>query len=653
MINYILKKILTWRYFFLILILTMLLTENIFSYVNSQENMTQQDNIKDLISALIEHNSEAFVLSDDVIFEIKDFKNATKTVKYAVTILNLKGRKYGRTAISYDCYRKIDYLKGRMLDLNGKEIRKLKKSDIHDYSAIADFSVYEDNRVRLAELYSDQYPYTVCFEYRIKYKGLISYPTWYPQKNALPVQNTNFQIIAPKNMEVSYRVFGNIAEPIRKENAKTKSWLWEKSNLPKREREPYEPSFQEQMPYLLVAPTQFEIGGYSGDMSSWESFGVWYFELIKDRDTLPGQLKNKINNLCQNTDNEKKKIRILYQFLQETTRYISIQLGIGSWQPFDATFVYENGYGDCKALTNYMQAMLRAVNITSHPALITNGLSEPEANQDFPCNRFNHVILFVPLKKDTLWLECSSQVSAFGQIHAGIENRYALVVTPNGGELMRTPSSNCTQNQQICRTDVTLQSTGDATADVEIVYTGNQQNYIRSAFIYATDMERKKWLQEYIEIPSFELKGFDFTTSDSNNSNITLCFSMEIKNCTAKTSKRLFLNPNLLHKRKTIPEHVQNRKQPVDLSYTYLDVDSICYKLPDNFQVEAEYQPTSIKKYFASYSTSATVNNGRINYVRRLEMRVNHLPAEQYDEFRDFILQVVKADKKQVVLVKH
>jgi len=85
--------------------------------------------------------------------------------------------------------------------------------------------------------------------------------------------------------------------------------------------------------------------------------------------------------------------------MQDHTRYISIQLGIGGWQPFDAAFVQEHGYGDCKALSNYMVALLKTAGITAYSVLIRPGDYRYTFNESFPSNQFTHVIVCVPFQK--------------------------------------------------------------------------------------------------------------------------------------------------------------------------------------------------------------------------------------------------------------
>ncbi len=55
--------------------------------------------------------------------------------------------------------------------------------------------------------------------------------------------------------------------------------------------------------------------------------------------------------------------------MQDKTRYISVQIGIGGWKPMLADDVNKLGYGDCKGLTNYTKALLEAVDVPSYYTL--------------------------------------------------------------------------------------------------------------------------------------------------------------------------------------------------------------------------------------------------------------------------------------------
>jgi len=102
--------------------------------------------------------AEAVVRLDELVLAIESPKKATERVRRAVTILNAEGREHGQIVIWYDRFRELKSLSGKILDAPGKKIRDLKKEDVKDYSAITDFSLYEDNRVRVAELFHDAYP---------------------------------------------------------------------------------------------------------------------------------------------------------------------------------------------------------------------------------------------------------------------------------------------------------------------------------------------------------------------------------------------------------------------------------------------------------------------------------------------------------------
>jgi transglutaminase-like putative cysteine protease len=592
----------------------------------------------------------AVIRFEAVTFRVLNVRDAVQQVRRVITILNAEGREFGEVSLGYDMFRKIERLDGTLYNADGDEIRSLDDRDIKDYSAAA--GLYDDNRVRTAALYHNAYPYTVELEYELNYRGFISWPTWYPEEEKASVEFSRFEVELPREMKLRYwGSFGR--EPSLTTDRGRVTYQWNVASLPPFEPEPLGPPLADQYTSVHVAPGLFEIDGYAGNMTSWRSFGYWYFQLQEGRQDLPEKARLEVAALTVGVTDRMEKIRRLYEHLQSKTRYVSVQLGIGGWQPFNASYVYERGYGDCKALTNYMVAMLRASGIDAYPALIYSGGIPIHLDPEFPYNQFNHVILFAPSANDTVWLECTSQTIPFGHISRYNENRFALVVKPDGGTLVRTPTSRASDNVQVRTARVVLDSKGHGVAEITTRYTGDQQDFIRMSLADASPLEREKWLRNAIEIPTYELQSAAYPDLSAKERAVGLAFKLQLPRYASMTGTRLLFHPNLMEKRTYIPKKLEKRQFPIVHSYPYLDIDTVIYKLPEGYGIEALPKPVSIETPFGTYTAStSSTESGSLMYTRKLEFRTTEIPANAYESYRSFLMSVVQADKALAALVK-
>ena len=131
-------------------------------------------------------------------------------------------------------------------------------------------------------------------------------------------------------------------------------------------------------------------------------------------------------------------MKAVYDYLAKTTRYVSIQLGIGGLQPITATDVCRTGFGDCKGLSYYAGSMGNELGIPATYTVISSTIERllPDFSS---ANQMNHVILQVPLPQDTLWLECTNPQLPFGYVHQDIAGHDALLIQPTGGSIYRLP----------------------------------------------------------------------------------------------------------------------------------------------------------------------------------------------------------------------
>ncbi len=635
-----------------VLVIITILTSgvNIFSFNNfNGENKYDVNNIP----AGLKNNAGVVVRNEFLRFEVKDESRAVEIVKKAVTIFKKSEQDYGKLYLWYDKFSEIDNLEGTIYDSEGNEVRDLEDNDIKDYPAYSDYSLYEDNRVKIIELYYNKFPYTIEYTYKINYNGFISWPSWYSRNSINPVEHTRFEVAIPKDNNLRYWCSSDSISPSVAYESDNKVYYWEYFNLPKLPEEAVNNAAEDYSPVVKIAPGKFMMEDHYGEMNSWKSFGKWFYDLTIGKDDLPDSVNSNIKKMITGETDVQQKINKLYKYMQSKTRYVSVQLGIGGWQPFDASYVNDRGYGDCKALSNYMISILKQAGINSYPVLIRSGSHRYNFIKKFPSNQFNHVIVSVPLKSDTVWLECTSQTMPFGHLSWSTENRNALMVTPDGGVVVKTPSSSPKQNIQKRIAEVTLNSLGIANAEVSSIWSGDQQDRVQSSLSESTPQEIKKYILNLFKVPNIELQNFNFDGINERLMDISLNLKAVFKKYANNTGKRMFFNPNLMDRQTYIPAEVQKRLSPVRYNYPFLDVDSIYYTIPDGFSVESLPSEINIQKSFGSFHSKTEITkNNKILYTRNFSITNYEIPPENYNEYRDFNKSIVKSDRAQVVLIK-
>lgn len=594
------------------------------------------------------------VREDAMIFRIDASNQATLTVRFAATILNSKANSYAKKAVDYSKLKRISYLNGAVYDNKGKQTRKLKNNEIKDQSIYDSETLYRDDRIRIADLSQTSYPYTVEFEYQVIYKYLYEIPdSWFIADEHVSAQHASYQLIYPPALRPRYRLMNLDQEP-RKETMKDgfESLTWSFKNLKPIVVEPEGPDHRELFPGIMAAPTFFEYEGYSGNMSTWKEYGLWFAALNKDRGHLPPAAKAKVAEIIAGLKTDEEKARALYHYLQNRTRYVNISLGIGGLQPFPAEVVDQNGYGDCKALSNYMVALLKEAGINAYYATIMAGGDARDVIEDFPSHQANHVIVSIPGEQDTLWLECTSQTNPFGYMGSFTGDRKALLITENGGKLVNTAMYPDTLNRQIRSAHVYLDAAGNAKGSVRTVYSGLQyENGGLNHVLNDQYDSQKKWALGNTAIPSFNLDQFSFNNSKTKHPVAIVKLDLTLNRLASVSGKRLFLTPNLMNRSAYLPDKSAGRKTDVVLDNGYVTVDSIIYHVPENLYPEFVPQPVKITSSFGVYEASFVLDEGSLLYVRRLTMRQGRYPARQYNEYADFRMAVSKADNMKLVFL--
>ncbi len=403
---------------------------------------------------------------------------------------------------------------------------------------------------------------------------------------------------------------------------------------------------------LLIAPDQFQWGAYQGSMASWKDYGIFMYELFKGRDVLPEPVLLEVRRIAGEAGQGRARIDALYRYLQTNMRYVSVQLGIGGWQPFDAQYVSEKKYGDCKALTNFMKAVLKAADIEAYPALIYSGRLDYEVQEDFTIPKFNHVILYVPA--EDYWLECTSNHFPPNYVGQSNSGRNTMLITPTGGKLLRTPELSSESNLETHKIAVQISPEGSARVEVHANHTGADHEQWRYMLHELSREEAAKNLIQNSSLPSFSLEKLEIDASKDRPESSAV-YVAQVSRYATKAGKRFFVPLNAVTAYGNVPAALESRRHPVVIRRGYTKRDVITLKIPAGYQIESTPDAiTELKTEFGSYRLEfeRDAEQNKLVCKRELVVKAGTWPADRYAEYRDFFKQVAKSDGLKAVLVE-
>ena len=593
---------------------------------------------------------DAVVVQSTTEVDCRDMRNTRISEQRVYRLLHERASDMAQFAIGCSKWQKLADFNGQVTDATGKVIRKFKKGDLMRSELSSSFA--EDFYTLSLDYTPPSYPITIEFNWVTEANnGNFGFPTFAPiEAYNTQVDHASYVLTAPAQMACRYQC-RNTADQVIQSTLGDGRIRYEAhmDNLPAIDNEPYSPSARETLPHILWAPGKFELHGVSGNMTTWQGFGTWIYSLLKGQQELSPEFKAQLHAMTDTCTSDRSKVEVIYNYLAQTTRYVSIQLGIGGWQPFPASEVCRTGFGDCKGLTNYLCAMLHEVGIPANYVVIRN--DQCSLVTEFPSNQFNHAIAQVPLPGDTLWLECTA--SAFvplGYVHENIAGNDALLIDDNGGHLVKLPAYTPEQNVSYNKAHVTLLDDGSAKVDADMRYECRQYEDLLP-LMSRTEQQRRDAMLSGINLSAVTLGDFTFTEHKRSYTtpHIDVSMQLETRKLANITGSRMFVPVGIFHKI-TVPRALQQRVQPVSIGYGYVDIDTLVVTIPEGYVVETLPQSASEVTLLGELSQTFEAADSTVTVVTRHLMRDGRYPATDYATLRNLKTAVKRAYDQRIVL---
>lgn len=599
-------------------------------------------------SAMIEEHTATFTLNSET--------SGEWSVSTTVVVNDEKGMAAAEFFLYCDSFRTLKSFGGTVTPANGKVV-KLRMSDL-ERDAYSQGLV--DDGVTYGYSPSGHFPLTVHYEYKVAYRGgFSSFPAFFPVETAeVSLREASYVLDVPAGYAVKYV---SARTEFAKETVKNRDlYRWTVKDFSPLVRESMMPPSEELLPYVYCSPESINLGGFPGMQRDWNELGKWLYSLQTNSLELSPEEVNAVRDLTAGCQTTLEKLSRLYGYLRERTRYVSIQLGIGGLQPIPAKEVSRVGYGDCKGLSNYLRALLAAVDVPSDFFIIST--SQAELKDGYASvGQMNHAMLAVPVPElsDTAWVECTNPVVPLGYRHEDAAGHQVVLVKESGGELLRIPSypDSLSLIRQVFEVNLFSSGSAEISARRELFL-----DYVEGYLTFWDQRPQRqisrltqnlKIQAEDVQVGTIQDNFADYATlGKAFVPEMQIPYSFRTGSYASVSGDRLFVPVNPYAQAISI----QKSARVNDLYQRGVSRWEECVKvqIPMGYRAESIPAPVVLDTEWGSMESQVTLSPGgtEMEVRQTFTIKAFRAPASSYASFRDFARAVNRAYSATAVFVK-
>ncbi|WP_336732706.1 DUF3857 domain-containing protein [Chryseobacterium sp. VD8] len=607
------------------------------------------------VSAIPENlkkNASVVIRKENDIVQINKIDDITYKRSSVITVLNKDAIPYAIPRISYQKGDNISEVKVIVYDEKGNKLKSYSKSDFTDIAANPQGSFYSDSRMLILPFTASSFPYTVEFSYELNDENTVFIPDFVPFYDYnISLEESTFNIINKSGINLRSKVYEspfNYTSVDIKSNGENKLYTYK--NVPAIDNGQLVPSPPKLLPKVSFSLDKFNLEGKQGSITSWKDFGTWYYQnLLTPVSVSTPEIKAEITslNLSGTTEERVKKI---YQYMQNKTRYIFVALGIGGWQPMLPDEVQKKGYGDCKGLTNYMRTLLDEAGIKSYYSIINSNPSSISFDKDFPKMAGNHVILTIPTEKGNIWLENTSQQTAFNHLSFSTTDRNVLMVKPDGIDIVQTPSLSAEQNKEKQTLYVQINSDKSISGKGKFSYSGAQYDF-NLMYLLIPEKDKTEFLKKTystLDLENVEIKNFN---NDKNDAIINFDLNFKALNYSKLVGSSYIFRAVPIYKEAVYQEDPE-RQLPFESRLAYQDDAEIIYELPQDYFIEELPQNTNLTSEFGSYKITFEKESNKLIVKRTINIKKGLYSKEKFTDYTSFRKKILNSDNSKILISK-
>ncbi|MBX7182915.1 MAG: DUF3857 domain-containing protein [Bacteroidia bacterium] len=483
---------------------------------------------------------------------------------------------------------------------DGKKYKKLKVDDYKEFRPERDGIFYDDIITKRFVFPGVMKGSIVHLEYVESYSDPhLMYPIGFHQY--IPVIHAEYTVEFPSNVKVRTKIFGDTTGIVfsKKEGKGTTTLTWKMDTLKKIEREVGMQNYRYLAPQIFVIIDSYtpKNGKPEQVFPDLKTMYKWYYSHLNELSKRPyPTVKNLTDSLLKGESNIDEKIRKIFYFVQQNTKYIAFEDGLGGFVPRPPDSVLHRRYGDCKDKSSLLKCMFDYAGIESYLSWVATESLPYRFSEIFSQSCANHMI--VSLRKDNQWyfIDGTASLLSFGMPTSMIQNSEVLIgISPDSFQIVKVPPVQADMNMQIDSIYITLDG-----KDVKGHGAFSQAGYLKTRLSLrlqeTKDQKAKEILSSYLETGNnkFKLGTYSYSGIYHPDSVLKVKYDMTIPDYTTQIDDKIVINLNLDRYNQHSQFELDKRKNDYVTDYKFIVKHILCFTLPKGYTYESLPEPLDI-----------------------------------------------------------
>ncbi len=608
----------------------------------------------------IEAGEDAVILDDTLTIEIASSTEARVRRVWRAKVLTKAGiekiERSGHGTLYYWPCCPIRDLRAAIIAPSGKRT-EVKRQQIYDGAAVADFELYADSRYRDVSFPGAVPGAILEFSSEQEFSNLVYLPDEIAFQEQLPVRARALILKAPASFGIRTSVRGS-PEYARHEEKGMVVQEWRMRDQPALKQERSMPPESDLVPRVQLFPKELMWDALRIDATSWNSISQWEWALVRDKIQPDPDVAAMAKELTAGLTDPMEMTRRIFEFVQKNINYVAIEIGIGGFEPHHNGAVFKNRYGDCKDKATLTIAMLKAVGLRGYPVTILTR-DEGVKDADFPSLRGNHEILAVPVEDGYLFMDPTWKTTAFGDLPWVDQGANVLVVKEDGtGEMVTTPIYPPARNRIRWSVIAAVNDAGTIEGRLLIDRYGQSRSELDAYVGGKKPSEVEDALERYVATisPGAIMTAYEITRPAKPDDPLHIAIGFSSLHAITQAGNVEVLSPHLVRFQdfaRIVAYPV--RLHPVFFDYLWNEESEIHLALPPGRTLKKIPAGGTVEGGGVTVSTSyeTTTQNGRnVLVVKRLvSVSKREVPVAEYPALRKALSSVSEEESRAVTLL--